>query len=792
MNIKEVSTRQFAGVKGKTVELENGLNVLVGKNETGKSTMVELIYQTLFRNAELDRRSDKDFIEKFMPSGSNGDVVDGKLIFTTADGVYTLQKKWGKSSFCEIVDEKGNIIEDEKKVKEIIDSELIYKKGLYDDVVFASQKRQANVVEHILNKLDKKAVEKQELVSIIASEGISSTGGIAPEDVARIIADKITELNGHWDFSINAPEKRRGIDNPWLKGNGKILTAYYTMAELEEQLRLTEEAEKAIDVDNTNLLQAQTVLAEANLEKDEYDRYSEALVIYNNGKKLKNKHTEEQRKVAADLEAYPELLNKMGEASALRGLARAEKIISKYNKVKEAKDALVKVQHEIAELVEVTDSDVTLAKEFDKAVANLQAKLSNLDLVAIIKKLGDKDIQVKSVATGKEIDITSGKFDINETVEITVPGIMSMTIAAKGVDAESVKAEMQETQQKLNELLKKYQAKDFDDLEEKKKTYDKISIKVVNAKAAYENVLAGEEYSVIAEEFEKVKDKAEKVDGLQSKIEALCGSETIEAFAGKQEQLVEQIEGEYGKEHTLEAIEERLKNIEIEIKKFDRVEKDAENIPERFLEIEDVDKYKAELKKKISQASEKIEEAKKSLTKHEKSLGDKNPDDLRASIEDARIEFTKLKDECLRWQHIMAVLNKTKDNMAGESTMADVQEKFTEYLSAITDGKVALTSMDENMNVNIFSGENPLKYDILSEGTKDTIALAFRLAMLEHLFPNGGGLVVLDDPFTDMDEDRTKQACKLVQQFADKGNQVLFVTCDNKYRTLLKGNVINM
>jgi uncharacterized protein YhaN len=100
--------------------------------------------------------------------------------------------------------------------------------------------------------------------------------------------------------------------------------------------------------------------------------------------------------------------------------------------------------------------------------------------------------------------------------------------------------------------------------------------------------------------------------------------------------------------------------------------------------------------------------------------------------------------------------------------------------------------MDENMDVNITSGENPLKYDILSEGTKDTIALAFRLAMLEHLFPDGGGLVVLDDPFTEMDETRTRQACSLVQKFADAGNQVIFVTCDNKYRKLLTGNFVEM
>ena len=36
--------------------------------------------------------------------------------------------------------------------------------------------------------------------------------------------------------------------------------------------------------------------------------------------------------------------------------------------------------------------------------------------------------------------------------------------------------------------------------------------------------------------------------------------------------------------------------------------------------------------------------------------------------------------------------------MAGESTMSDVQDRFAEYLSVITDGRINLKSMDENMD----------------------------------------------------------------------------------------------
>lgn len=89
------------------------------------------------------------------------------------------------------------------------------------------------------------------------------------------------------------------------------------------------------------------------------------------------------------------------------------------------------------------------------------------------------------------------------------------------------------------------------------------------------------------------------------------------------------------------------------------------------------------------------------------------------------------------------------------------------------------------------SGTRRLTYDTLSDGTKDTIALAFRLAMLEHLFPEGNGLAVFDDPFTDMDPGRVRQACRLVQKFAER-NLVIFTTCDNKYEEIFGNGPVNV
>ena len=83
MYIKSYSCTRFAGLTDKNVEFDRGLNVILGPNESGKSTIINGIHSTLFKDIRLNRTMniDKDFIHRYMPK-PDGDFIDGKLVLS--------------------------------------------------------------------------------------------------------------------------------------------------------------------------------------------------------------------------------------------------------------------------------------------------------------------------------------------------------------------------------------------------------------------------------------------------------------------------------------------------------------------------------------------------------------------------------------------------------------------------------------------------------------------------------------------------------------------------------------
>ena len=141
------------------------------------------------------------------------------------------------------------------------------------------------------------------------------------------------------------------------------------------------------------------------------------------------------------------------------------------------------------------------------------------------------------------------------------------------------------------------------------------------------------------------------------------------------------------------------------------------------------------------------------------------------------------------WLHIKEVFAAQKEQLTN-NPMVDLAIRFARNLALISDERVTCEFPDaDRLQMNIYSKDREVDFARLSEGTKETVSLSFRLAMLDHLFPNGGGVIVLDDPLTNMDAERTLQSCALLKEYATR-HQILFLTCKEEFSTALGGHRI--
>ena len=794
MKIKKVECESFAGLKDKEVKFSDGLNLLIGENETGKSTLVDLIYQLLFQSTKLDRRQDKNFIDLYFPKTANqyvSDSIDGAMVFVTDSGEYKLEKEWDYTGGrTRLRNPDGTRLTDNKTVSTVLDSELQYGRGIYSELVFASQKRSADILkslldnESVLKKAGDSSSTRDEIVSAI-TKAVMESGGVEINKLEKAINANVDSYTGNWDFSNNLPSRRRGIDNPFVKGNGKIIESYYAKERVAKLVKDATDAEKDIELKSDQLRNHKNEKEKLTLKREDFLKYRDLLKTYES---LDKSFKEKEGKLSVlqdDCDNWPKKEKNLEEASYLRQALHANEIIDKYTKVSEIRDRISELENNLKAIGEISEQDVREAQKLERLINQYNAQLSSLDLKAKIKKLGNADIEVYSLADGRKIDIDD-TLKIAEAIKIVIPDVAEIELSPAALDTAKVLTELNACKEKLYSILNTHHVDTVEAFQASRAQYIKLSGELETKKDRERVILADIDYSVLEDEKNTIVEPVEDVNVITRRIKELCQYVSLDSYIGRITGELGNYEKLYGNPETLKSkideTETELEEIAKEIKQFDQ-------IPEDYKKIKDYDAYDENLKTKISLQDEKVIEFSNLLRDAENALGDRTAEEYSEELLEREEEFIRVKSDYQHWKHIQSVFNQVKNS--GNQLTEKIAEKFQEYLSVITDDGIHLEKLDDKFNTNIVSGNSALTYNILSEGTKDTIYLAFRLAMLEYLFPEGKGLAVFDDPFSDMDEKRTKQACQLINKYAEN-NQVIFVTCDSKYRDMLDGKMIEI
>ena len=105
-----------------------------------------------------------------------------------------------------------------------------------------------------------------------------------------------------------------------------------------------------------------------------------------------------------------------------------------------------------------------------------------------------------------------------------------------------------------------------------------------------------------------------------------------------------------------------------------------------------------------------------------------------------------------------------------------VMAGFRKYYRILTGTECDNYQMDANTKLQVIAGNMPRDIGYLSLGNRDLIGICMRMALVEAMYDTTRPFLILDDPFVNLDENRTKGAQRFLAEIA-KEYQVIYFTC---------------
>ncbi len=162
-------------------------------------------------------------------------------------------------------------------------------------------------------------------------------------------------------------------------------------------------------------------------------------------------------------------------------------------------------------------------------------------------------------------------------------------------------------------------------------------------------------------------------------------------------------------------------------------------------------------------------------------------DAVKGQIAEADAQLHLLTERC-------RVLEETESNLQavierlGQLVARNVLDVASEYVARLTEGEcyhLAADATGTTIQAATRQSNDPQTLQQLSRGTRDLVALALRLALIQHRAEDSDRApLLLDDVFIMTDDERGGAAADLLMEVASDGQQIIFFTCQRDVRDL--------
>ena len=473
MKLKNISCTQFAGIRDREIALEDGINVIFGQNESGKSTLVNLISCTLFQKAKLDGRSNKDFKRLYFPSARKdssiqGDFADGSVTFETEEGRYILKKEWGSDSRVMLHTPQG-VLRETNKIDEVLHQILRYGEGVYSDMLLLPQNNMDKSLETLLDdspKSDSSKPNAKKEIMEVASQAFAESDGVSINAVEEKVQGEIDRLaDKHWDEERSAPmSNKEGRWSIFKTNKDKILAAYYQVEDAQAVLTEIDCLSGEADAAAHNYTEQTKRHQQAQTKSETFRKCAARLKEKQNERDKIGRLRKEQIEYSDALNRWPAAEKEAADAQALQKEQNERNVLDQYAQARKVNEELAKVDQTLVERECPTPEDIKIVQDAERKITNLENQLRGMNLNAVVHMLGGHSMEIITLRDGKKLSIDGDKAALTEAVKITIPGVMEMELAPANVDTAAIKAAVTEETVRRSAVLERYGTETLDAL----------------------------------------------------------------------------------------------------------------------------------------------------------------------------------------------------------------------------------------------------------------------------------------------------------------------------------------
>ena len=807
MIIQKVILSPFGAAANRSYSFSKGLNVLLGPNEAGKSTLVNAIFAALFIPADVRKNAEEwtKILQRYLPY-PDGDTARVALELIPSDGQVMLYScAWGGSREQRLVLDGGNEVNDPAAIRAHLEQALRFGRGTYESVLFARQEEMNQTLARLKNNENAKAT-----ISGLLRAALFESGGVSLEKFEILIISEYKRLLNNWDLSSDEPRGGRGISNPHQTKRGAVLLAYYEAEELRRLLRNTradEEKVTALGEEIGRFEAEQTQLRGClvdyeKLEKDARKRSSlkpgldalstkenQLMAVISEWPKVEERANTLSAAIETKKKSLEKLEQEHQEAVAVL-VARDKRNL--FLRVQQLKAELDSKQAELIGLPTILTADLHSLEEQNRRLTELKAVAGAMKLKAAVK-----------AKTKLKLTVTAGMEEPRDMVieaEETLAGDGRLLLESEAwtINIQSGNEDFEQLIAEANRCRNDYEARlvvvGLDDLKAVRAVVGKrneIEASLKTVEARLKDQLGAWNYNELEAAVaglgkEIVVRDAEVIRGELDSLKLELGTEKTRLELEKEKLTV--WENEY---ESLSQIFSRMADLRLEANEIKKALETLASLPEQYVSD---DHFIDDLKRMRSRSDELkdlLAGLQQELLEVQRRMPEESTKELGTQLILAEEKLDRLKRSGKAALLVKHEFNQLKKELDAH-TYAPLVEKFGRYLALATDSRYGLAALEGAVPGKITSAEGrTLPVELLSAGTSSGVALALRLALAAYLLQGAEGFLVMDDPLVHLDPERRKSAAALIREFAaDK--QTIITTCDPQTATLLGGRLVTL